>query len=122
MAIAIEDDKQRIVVTAEPGFSGRVLAEAVKRMFDEKPQTAGYDFILDLRATEMGATMEDYAIVAQSYAATPRPEGRRFTCYVTLDQNYPLWAAALQHLFPDRQQKFFVTPQSAVRFLDEARA
>jgi len=122
MGISIDETKHRVVVTAERGFSGRVLAEAVKRMLEEAPQTAAFDFVLDLRDTEMGATMADYELVAQAYASAPRPEGQRFTCYVTTDQNYPLWAAALKPLFPDRESKFFLTPQSAVRFLDERRS
>jgi len=121
MSIIVDEAASRVTVTAGPAFSGRVLAQAVARMFDERPQTASFDIILDVRETQTGATMEDFSIAAQSYGRAPRSAERKYSCYVTLDTNYPLLAAALAHLFPDREQKFFVTPESAHRFLDQVR-
>jgi hypothetical protein len=121
MSIVVDEAARRVTVTAGPAFSGRVLARAVARMFEETPQTASFDIILDVRDTQTGATMEDFNIAAQSYRRTPRSADRKYSCYVTLDTNYPLLAAALTHLFPDREQKFFVTPESAHRFLDQVQ-
>jgi len=121
MSIVVDDLKRRVTVTAGPAFSGRVLAQAVARMFDETPQTASFDIVLDVRDTATGATMDDFKISADAYARAPRSAESKYSCYVTHDANYPLLAAALKHLFPDREQKFFVTAESAHRFLDEAR-
>jgi hypothetical protein len=121
MSIVVDESARRVTVTAGPAFSGRVLAQAVARMFDETPQTASFDIVLDVRDTQTGATMEDFGIAAQAYGRAPRSAERKYSCYVTLDTNYPFLAAALTHLFPDREQKFFVTPESAHRFLDEVR-
>jgi hypothetical protein len=118
MSIEVDESRRRVTITAGPGFSGRAMAEGVARLFEQTPQAASYDIILDVRGTQTGATMDDYRIAAEAYARTPRSEGRKHTCYVTVDTNYPLMAAALTHLFPDREQKFFVTPESASRFLD----
>jgi hypothetical protein len=121
MSLQIDPSARRVVVTAGPLFSGRRLAEGVKRMIEMAPETASFDFVLDLRQTETGATQEDYGLVAQAYAAAPRTSDRKYTCFVTTDPNYPLWGQALQHLFPDRDHKFFATPESAAAFLDSAR-
>jgi hypothetical protein len=121
MSIVVDEAARRVTVTAGPAFSGRVLARAVARMFEETPQTASFDIILDVRDTQTGATMDDFSIAAQSYGRAPRSAEPKYSCYVTLDTNYPLLAAALVHLFPDREQKFFLTPESAHRFLDEVR-
>lgn len=121
MSVSIEDAARRVVIAARPGFSGRVMAEAIAKMFAEQPHTAAYDFVLDLRETETGATVEDYQIAAAAYARAPRDPQRKFTCFVTVDPHYPLWAASMQHLFPDREHRVFVTRESALKFLDEER-
>jgi hypothetical protein len=121
MSVQIDDEARRIVIAARPGFSGRVMAEAVAKMFREQPQTASYDFVLDLRETETGATLDDYRIAAAAYAQAPRAAEPKYTCFVTVDPHYPLWAASMQHLFPDREHKVFVTRESAQKFLDEQR-
>ena len=121
MAYAIDHQRRRAVFTAERGFSGTVLSQAIADMFDADPRTASYDFIIDVRDSATGAQQSDIQIVAAAYHRHERTPGLKYGCFVSLDPNYPLWTSAMDHIFGDRQNKVFVTPERAAAFLDQAR-
>jgi len=121
MAYQIDHERRRVAFTAEPGFSGTVLSQAIADMFDADPRTCSYDFIVDVRDSDTGAQQSDIQIVVQAYHRHIREPGVKYGCFVSLDPNYPLWTAAMDHLFGDRQNKVFVTPERAAAFLDQVR-
>ena len=122
MAFSIDHQRRRAEFTAGPGFSGTVLSRAVAAMFDKDPRTASYDLIFDVRGSDTGATQADLQIVAEAYHRHKRSRGVKYGCFVTTDPNYPLWTAAMDHMFRDRQNRVFVTVENARAFLDRARA
>ena len=121
MAYQIDHDRRRAHFRAERGFSGTVLSRAIADMFDADPRTASYDLIVDVRQSDTGAQPSDIQIVAEAYHRHTRTPGVKYGCFVSLDPNYPFWAAAMDDLFGDRKNKVFVTPERAIAFLDELR-
>lgn len=43
----VDHERKRVVFTAERGFSGTVLSQAIADMFDADPRTCFYDFIVE---------------------------------------------------------------------------
>jgi hypothetical protein len=121
MAFEIDHDRRRAHFRAEPGFSGTVLSQAIADMFDADPKTASYDFVIDVRESDTGAQPSDIQIVAAAYHRHKRAPGLKYGCFVSLDPNYPFWAAAMDDIFGDRKNRVFVTPERAIAFLDEVR-
>lgn len=121
MPFHIDHDRRRAHFTAERGFSGTVLSQAIADMFDADPRTCSYDFIVDVRESETGAQPSDIQIVAAAYHRHVREPGLKYGCFVSTDPNYPFWAAAMDDIFGDRKNKVFVTPERAAAFLDDIR-
>lgn len=121
MGYQIDHDRKRAVFTAQHGFSGTVLSQAIADMFDDDPRTCSYDFIIDVRASETGAQQSDIQLVAQAYHRHQREPGLKYGCFVSTDPNYPLWTAAMDDIFGDRKNRVFVTPERAAAFLDNLR-
>lgn len=121
MGFTIDHNLRRAEFIAAPGFSGAALCRAVAAMFDDDPRTASYDMVFDVRASDTGATQADLQVVAEAYNRHKRTRGVKYGCFVTTDPNYPLWTAAMDHMFKGRQNKVFVTIENARAFLDQAR-
>lgn len=121
MAYEIDHERRRATFVAEPGFSGTVLSQAIADMFDADPRTCSYDLIVDVRDSATGAQQSDIQIVAAAYHRHERTPDLKYGCFVSLDPNYPLWTAAMDHIFGDRQNKVFVTAERAAAFLDRVR-
>jgi hypothetical protein len=121
MAYEIDHERRRAEFRAEPGFSGTVLSKAIAAMFDKEPRTASYDLIIDVRGSDTGASQSDINLVAEAYHRQPREPGVKYGCFVTTDPNYPLWTAAMNHQFDDRENRVFVTVENARAFLDQKR-
>jgi len=67
-----------------------------------------------------GASNEDVERLADCYQHCVSGPGRKFTCVVTWDPYFNLWAPALDLRFKDRTHKSFRQLSSAVLFLDAA--
>ena len=109
-------------MASRPGFSGTAVSRAAASLIEAAPQTASYDFVLDVRASETGATMDDFQIVLDAYRMAVREPGLKYGCYVSEDPHYEVWARAMGELFGDRTCLVFLTPGAAHAFLDAARA
>lgn len=121
MGIEIDHGARRVNMKATAGLSGTAISKATARMLETDPRTASYDFVMDVRDSPTGATQADLQIVLDAYHRQTREPGLKYGCYVSNDPNYRLWTASMDHLFGDRENLVFTTPEAAHAFLDEKR-
>lgn len=121
MPFAIDHTKRRINMAASETLSGAGLSRATAAMLRDDPRLASYDFVLDVRASPTGSTLEDFQIVLDAYRVIPRTPDLKYGCFVSLDTGYPFWARSMAELFGDRECPVFPTPQAAHDFLDRKR-
>lgn len=114
-------DKRRVVIHTEDDVDGLRLSGAVATLFRSQPQTANYDHIYDLSGFNGDAQNSDIDRIVQAYNACPRETGLKYTCFVTLDQNFPLWARTMDEMFGDRRHLVFHAFEAAEQFLDDLR-
>lgn len=109
-------------MTASAALSGAALSRATAQMLLKDQRTASYDFVLDVRDSPTGSTLEDFQIVLDAYRQIPRTKELKYGCFVSLDTGYPYWARSMGELFGDRACPVFPTPEAAHAFLDGKRA
>lgn len=115
----IDRQKRRLIMVARPGFAGTLLSQATARLIKDDPVVASYDFILDVRNSDTGATQADLDIVLAAYRSVPRNVAPKFGCYVTTDRFFHMWVASMDELFGDRRCLTFDTMERALAFLDQ---
>jgi hypothetical protein len=118
----IDHEKRRISIAADGEFSGVAVSRATARVLREDPGAASYDFVMDVRRTTTGSTLDDFQIVLEAYKQAPRAPGLKYGCFVSLESGYRFWAASMGALFGDRTCLVFSTPEEAHAFLDAKRA
>lgn len=109
------------MMKAVPGFSGAAISREIARCIRNDPRLASYDFVMDVRESDTGSTIEDFKLVLESYNQVRRDPGLKYGCYVSSSPNFILWATAMADLFGDRACPVFTTPEDAHSFLDRAR-
>lgn len=106
---------------AVDGLSGAAISRATAELIAAQPQLASWDFVMDVRHSPTGSTVEDFKIVLAAYRQVAREPGVKYGCYVSEDPNYRLWASTMSAMFEDRDCPVFYTPEAAHAFLDERR-
>lgn len=119
--LGVDHAKRRMTIKARPGFAGSRVSNAIASAIKADPSVASYDFVMDVRDSDTGATVEDFNIVHNAYKVTAREPGMKYGCFVSLDPNYGLWASAMGQLFGDRECPVFSSPEEAHDFLDRQR-
>jgi hypothetical protein len=120
--IQIDHEKRRIDIVAEAEFSGVVVCRAMARELRDEPRAASYDFVMDVRRTTTGSTLQDFQIVLEAYRQAPRTPGLKYGCFVSFEAGYQYWAASMGALFGDRTCLVFSSPEDAHAFLDSERS
>lgn len=121
MSIEIDHAKRRMTMKAEPGFSGAALSRRVAECIRNDHRVASYDFVMDVRESDTGSTLDDFRIVLAVYHAVEREPGLKFGCYVSTNASYQFWAKAMADMFGDRSCPVFMTAEKAQAFLDAER-
>jgi len=116
-----DDQRRRAIITLPAGLSGARSACAMAALLSDRPALASYDWIVDVTANDEGASNDDVESLASCYQHCVREPGLKFTCVITRDPYFSLWAPALDLRFKDRIHKPFLLLNSAVRLLDAER-
>jgi hypothetical protein len=116
----VDHPHNRAVMTLPPGVSGGRLARDMERLLSDDPTLASRDWAFDLTANHEGSDNAQVDAVVAVYLGCPRTPGRKYTCVVTHDLYFALWAVSLDLRFGDRTHKTFAALASAICFLESA--
>jgi hypothetical protein len=116
----VDHQRHRAIMTLPPGVSGVRLASDMARLLSDDPVLASLDWIIDPTNNHEGSTNADAEGVVAAYLRCARRPGRKYTCVITHDLYFALWAVSLDLRFGDRTHKTFAAFTSAIRFLDSA--
>jgi len=118
--LELDVQRRRALMTMPAGLSSARLARATAGLLADDPTLATLDWIVDQTANHEGCANTDADIVLDAYLRCPRPPGRRYTCVITHDLYFSLWAVSLDLRFGDRTHKAFAQLTSATQFLEIA--
>ena len=117
--LSVDDALRRIYVTIRGAVAGPPVAQAVARMFLDRPELTAFDMLYDISAYTGSVEASDIEPIAVAYAAcSPDPSIPTRTAFVTGDPNFRLWAEVMNFQFPGRTHAAFRDPADAVAFLD----
>lgn len=97
--------------------TGRRVAQAIAATLVANPRLASRHLVYDLRDNEEGATDADVDLVARAYAPIPRSDALKFTCFITHDTYFHLWAASMDEKYTDRRHLVFDDLATALQHL-----
>ena len=110
----------RLFVALRVGATGPGFADAMSRLYRERPEMSYVDKLYDLTEYEGVVTHADLTRVIEAYTKANRnPRHPCRTAFVTPDPNFGLWAAAMSQLFVGREHRAFGDFESAEAFLAE---
>jgi hypothetical protein len=120
MEITFDAATGRLLVALRVGATGPGFADAMIRLYRERPELSYVDKLYDLTEYEGVVTHADLTRVIEAYnKANPNPRHPCRTAFVTPDPNFGLWAAAMSQLFVGRDHRAFADFESAEAFLSE---
>jgi hypothetical protein len=119
--LEFDDQRRRAIIGVPAGLSCARSACAVAGLLSTTSALGSYDWIVDVTANDEGASNDDLEDLADFYQHCVREPGLKFTCVITRDPYFSLWAPALDLRFTDRVHKSFLQLSSAVRFLEAQR-
>ena len=117
------DERRRLVLVKLTGdVRGRAFGAWLSKVFEDRPELVGYDFILDMLTYAGDILAADVEPIASTYARLARPldRGPR-TGFLTNDPYFEHWAAALDHQFAGRLHRVFPDQAEALAWLSEPR-
>jgi hypothetical protein len=114
----IEEATQRVFMTLGEGASGAAASRYICALVAARPELAGWDWIQDVRESDGKVDNADIEVVARAFGRS----GPCWTVFVSHDANLSLWCRVMDGLFAGRRHLTALTPEAAVKLLDEARA
>lgn len=116
--ITFEDGRKRIRVYIGDQATGPQVWQALRDMFQSRPELTAYDMLFDLRDYLGVVVADDVKHIVEVYqqVRVAEAEGTR-TAFVTSDPNFDYWAVAMTYQFPGRLHRAFPNEPEAEAFL-----
>lgn len=105
------------LITLAADATGQRVAQAIAACLVADPRLASLHLVYDLRDNREGATDADVDRVARAYAPIPRSDALKFTCFITHDAHFHLWAASMDEKYTDRSHLVFDDLTEALQHL-----
>lgn len=120
--VRIDEVQGRVRVRITGEATGAQVWRALSDLLGRRPETTGFDFLVDLREYRGDVQAQDVHNLAPLYQRlrVPEADGVR-TSFLTFDPNFVFWAEAMNHHFPGRRHGVFRDEMRAEAFLDTPR-